>query len=289
MKKILITGSNGQLGSEIQRLASSFPDMQFVYTDVEELDLTDRQAISSMLAEQQFDVCVNCAAYTAVDKAEDDRELAMLINATAVEYLAQVCAEHHVALVHVSTDYVFDGTHHQPYVETDQPSPNSYYGLTKLAGENAVEQNAETAVIIRTAWLYSAFGNNFVKTMLRLGNERDELGVVVDQIGTPTYAGDLAQAILDMIDGDKIEHQKIELYHYSNEGVISWYDFAQAIMREAGVDCKINAIESKDFPAKANRPFFSVLNKAKIKSKAGIAVPYWLDSLKKVIHQLNIK
>jgi dTDP-4-dehydrorhamnose reductase len=287
MKKILITGSNGQLGSEIQRLASSFPDMQFVYTDVEELDLTDQHAIAKLFAQQSFDVCVNCAAYTAVDKAEDDRELAMLINATAVEYLAQVCAEHHVALVHVSTDYVFDGTHHQPYVETDQPSPNSYYGLTKLAGEKAVEQNAETAVIVRTAWLYSAFGNNFVKTMLRLGNERDELGVVVDQIGTPTYAGDLAQAILDLIDGDKIEHQKIELYHYSNEGVISWYDFAQAIMREAGVDCKINAIESKDFPAKANRPFYSVLNKAKIKSKAGLAVPYWLDSLKKVIHQLN--
>ncbi len=287
MKKILITGSKGQLGSEIYGLAALYPDFHFVYTDVEELDLTNQKAIAGMFNQENFDVCINCAAYTAVDKAEDDRELAMLINATAVEYLARECAVHNTALVHVSTDYVFDGTHHLPYVETDSPSPNSYYGLTKLAGEKAVEHYAETAVILRTAWLYSAFGNNFVKTMLRLGNERDELGVVVDQIGTPTYAGDLARAILDLIAGDKIENQKIELYHYSNEGVISWYDFAQAIMREAGVECKVNAIESKDFPAKANRPFYSVLNKAKIKSKAGVAVPYWLDSLKKVLNQLN--
>lgn len=289
MKKILITGSNGQLGSEIRGLAASYPDFRFMYTDVDELDLTNRNAIHDMFAREHFDVCVNCAAYTAVDKAEDDRDLALLINATAVEYLARECAAHHVVLVHVSTDYVFDGTHHQPYVETDEPSPNSYYGVTKLAGEKAVQQFAETAVILRTAWLYSAFGNNFVKTMLRLGKERDSLGVVVDQIGTPTYAGDLAKAILDLVANDKIENQKIELYHYSNEGVISWYDFAKAIMREAGVDCQVNAIESKDFPAKANRPFYSVLNKAKIKNKANIKVPYWLDSLNIVLKQLKTK
>ncbi len=289
MKKILITGSKGQLGSEIRGLAASYPDFHFVYTDVEELDLTDREAIAEMFNQENFDVCINCAAYTAVDKAEDDRELARLINVTAVEYLAQECAKHNTALVHVSTDYVFDGTHHQPYVETDSPSPDSYYGITKLAGEEAVRQYASTAVIFRTAWLYSSFGNNFVKTMLRLGKERDELGVVVDQIGTPTYAGDLARAILDIIANDKIENQKIELYHYSNEGVISWYDFAQAIMREANVNCKVNAIESKDFPAKANRPFYSVLNKAKIKTKVGLKVPYWLDSLKFVLKQLNTK
>ena len=287
MKKILITGSNGQLGSEIRALAASYPDFRFVYTDVDELDLTNRAAIQDLFDREHVDVCVNCAAYTAVDKAEDDRDLALLINATAVEYLARECAAHHIVLVHVSTDYVFDGTHHQPYVETDAPSPNSYYGLTKLAGEKAVQKYAETAIILRTAWLYSAFGNNFVKTMLRLGKERDSLEVVVDQIGTPTYAGDLAKAILDLVANDKIKNQKVELYHYSNEGVISWYDFAKAIMREAGVDCQVNAIESKDFPAKANRPFYSVLNKAKIKSAGGVEVPYWLDSLTKVIRQLK--
>ncbi len=289
MKNILITGSNGQLGSEIRTLAASFPDFRFVYTDVEELDLTDQEAIRKIFNQENFDVCINCAAYTAVDKAEDDRELAMLINATSVEFLARACTKNNTTLVHISTDYVFDGTHHRPYVETDNPSPNSYYGLTKLAGEKAVEKFADTAIIIRTSWLYSSYGNNFVKTMLRLGKEKDELGVVVDQIGTPTYAGDLARAILDLIAGDKIENQKIELYHYSNEGVISWYDFAKAIMHESGLTCNVKAIESKDFPAKANRPFYSVLNKSKIKNLAGIKVPYWLDSLKIALKKLNSK
>jgi len=287
MKKILITGSKGQLGSEIKGLAAAYPEFQFTYTDVEELDLTAKAAVLNFLEHGNFDFCINCAAYTAVDKAEDDQELAMLINATAVGYLAAACAKNDTALVHISTDYVFDGTHHQPYVETDIPSPDSFYGFSKLAGEKAVEKQATSAIIIRTSWLYSSFGNNFVKTMLRLGREREEIGVVVDQIGTPTYAGDLARAILDILANSKMKKQTVEWYHYSNEGIISWYDFAKAIMHGAGLKCRVNAIESKDFPAKANRPFYSVLNKTKIKEQTGVAVPYWLDSLQIVLDQLN--
>jgi len=288
MKQILVTGSNGQLGSEIRQLENQYPDFSFTYTDVEELDLTDEKAIDVFLKSTPFDFCINCAAYTAVDKAEDDRELARLINATAVESLSKACASHNTLLVHISTDYVFDGTNYRPYVETDPPSPNSYYGLTKHEGEEAVKRFAGNGLIIRTAWLYSSFGNNFVKTMLRLGKERDTLGVVADQIGTPTYAGDLARAILDILSGEKFK-SGVEIYHYSNEGVISWYDFAQTIMRESGTSCIVNAIESKDFPAKANRPFYSVLNKAKIKKDFGLKVPYWLDSLKLVLEQLKNK
>ncbi len=286
MKQILVTGSNGQLGSEIRQRAKSFPEFTFTYTDVEELDLTDEKAVNRFLQETHFDYCINCAAYTAVDKAEDDRSLARLINVTAVEYLAKACATYNVFLVHISTDYVFDGTNHRPYVETDPPTPDSFYGLTKLEGEEAVKTNLKKGLIIRTSWLYSSFGNNFVKTMLRLGKERPSLGVVADQVGTPTYAGDLARAILDILSQEKIP-SGVEVYHYSNEGAISWYDFAQAIMREAGSGCRIKAIESKDFPAKANRPFYSVLNKAKIKKDFGLEIPYWLDSLQKVLGQLN--
>ncbi len=288
MKKILVTGSNGQLGSEIRQLEKQYPAFTFTYTDVDELDLTDEKAVDNFLKNEQFDFCINCAAYTAVDKAEDDRGLARLINATAVEYLTKACTAHHAFLVHISTDYVFDGTNYRPYTETDPPSPNSYYGLTKLEGEKAMKQFTSSGLIIRTSWLYSSFGNNFVKTMLRLGKERDALGVVVDQIGSPTYAGDLARTILDILCGKKIK-QGVDIYHYSNEGVISWYDFAQAIMHESGTNCIINPIESKDFPAKANRPFYSVLNKTKIKKDFGLEIPYWLDSLKKVLEQLKDK
>ncbi len=284
--KILVTGSNGQLGSEIKELSKDYPQLSFVYTDVEELDLTDKQAIFSFFEKGGFDVCINCAAYTAVDKAEEEEKLAELINGTAVGYLAEACSQYDALLVHISTDYVFDGTNFKPYVETDTPAPNSAYGRSKLQGEQQVLEKADKALIIRTSWLYSAFGNNFVKTMLRLGKERDELGVVVDQVGTPTAAADLAKAILEMIkdSGDKPVK---EIYHYSNEGVISWYDFAKAIMSDAGLNCKVNAIESKDFPAKANRPFYSVLNKTKIKTDFNLEVPYWLDSLKKTIKKLQ--
>ncbi len=283
--KILITGSNGQLGSEIKILAEHYPEFRFVYTDINELDLTCKHSISNFFKKEKFDYCINCAAYTAVDKAEEQSAMAKLINGVAVGYLAEVCTENGVLLIHISTDYIFDGTNYKPYVETDKPSPNSAYGKTKLLGEELAMEKAERVIIIRTSWLYSAFGNNFVKTMIKLGNERKQLGVVVDQIGTPTYAGDLAKAILDIL--QKIKSQKIkQIYHYSNEGVISWYDFAKAIMHEAGLKCDVKAIESKDFPAKANRPFYSVLNKTKIKSDFELEIPYWLDSLKKTVKKL---
>lgn len=286
MNNILVTGSNGQLGSEIKAIASQFPDYNFIFTDVEELDLTNVEEVETFFEDNHISACINCAAYTAVDKAEDDRDLAMLINCDAVESLAQICSKNDSLLIHISTDYVFNGRHFKPYEEIDPPAPDSYYGLTKLKGEEAVLGNANKAVIIRTSWLYSSFGNNFVKTMIRLGKERDELGVVVDQIGTPTYAADLAMAIMNVVQitgGNVVK----EIYHYSNEGVISWYDFAKAIMVEADIECKVNAIESKNFPAKANRPFYSVLNKAKIKKDFQIEVPFWLDSLKIMISKLE--
>ena len=284
MKNILITGSNGQLGSEIRAIASLFPEYKFIYTDVAELDLTKSEDVDSFFKVNEISVCINCAAYTAVDKAEDDREFAMLVNYKAVENLAQLCSKYNVLLIHVSTDYVFNGRHFKPYEEIDPPAPDSYYGLTKLKGEEAVLEFAQKAVIIRTSWLYSSFGNNFVKTMIRLGKERDELGVVADQVGTPTHAADLAKAILNIV--QKTGNNTItEIYHYSNEGVISWYDFAKAIMKEANINCNVKAIESKDFPAKANRPFYSVLNKTKLKNDFQIEVPYWLDSLKIMINE----
>ena len=285
-KKVLITGSNGQLGSEIKLLASQYPQWNFMFTDVEELDLTDKQAISDLFERENFDYCINCAAYTAVDKAEDEEELATLINSTAPGYLASVCNDFNTLLVHISTDYVFDGTNYRPYTETDTPSPASAYGRSKLKGEQQVLEKASRVIVVRTSWLYSAFGNNFVKTMMRLGKERDALGVVVDQIGTPTCAADLAGALLEMINKTGSVPVK-EIYHYSNEGVISWYDFAKAIMAEAGINCKVNAIESKDFPAKANRPFYSVLNKAKIKHDFNLEISYWLESLKETIKKLT--
>lgn len=285
MKNILITGSKGQLGSEIRDLSASYPDYNFIFTDIEELDLTNKVDVANFFNKNNISVCINCAAYTAVDKAEDDRELALLVNYKAVQILAEACHDHNTFLVHISTDYVFDGKYYKPYDETYPPSPDSYYGLTKLKGEEAVFSYCENAIIIRTSWLYSAYGNNFVKTMLRLGKEKDEIGVVCDQIGTPTYAGDLAKVILDIVANHKESNTK-EIYHYSNEGAISWYDFAKAIMAEAGLQCKVNTIESKDFPAKANRPFYSVLSKTKIKNDYRLEIPYWLDSLKIVLKKL---
>lgn len=284
MINILVTGSNGQLGSELKALEAIYQEFNFTFTDIEELDLTDPLAIEKCFDEGHIDACINCAAYTAVDKAEDDQDLAMLVNSKAVENLALACERKGALLVHISTDYVFDGMHYMPYTESDPSAPDSFYGWSKLKGEEAVMKNCSKAVIVRTSWLYSTFGNNFVKTMLRLGKERPELGVVADQIGTPTNAGDLARALLEII--RKTGNKPIkEYYHYSNEGAISWYDFAQAIMRQSGLNCKVNAIESKDFPAKANRPFYSVLNKTKIKRDFQIEIPYWLDSLKVMLQE----
>jgi len=288
MKKILVTGSNGQLGSEIRKLEKEFPGFQFVFTDIEELDLLDFAAVDKFVSLGEFSFCLNCAAYTAVDKAEDEEELAMNINVDAVVNLAKVCDQNKVFLIHISTDYVFNGESHRPYIETDPAIPNSVYGWSKLKGEDAVFENSSRAIIIRTSWLCSSFGNNFVKTMLRLGKERGEIGVVFDQVGTPTFAADLAKAML--IIAQQTDLKPIQgIYHFSNEGAVSWYDFAKAIMEEAGLNCKVNPIESKDFPTKAKRPFYSVLNKAKIKKDCQIEIPYWRDSLRKTINEIISK
>ena len=286
MHNILVTGSKGQLGNEIQKLATSYPFCKFIFTDVEELDITDNEQIDNFFNKNKIDFIINCAAYTAVDKAETDRELADLINITAVKYLAKISKKFKTILIHISTDYIFNGRNYMPYVETDKPDPISYYGHTKLNGEIQIGKYAGNAIIIRTSWLYSGFGNNFVKTMIKYGNERDSLKVVADQVGTPTYAADLAKVILEVI--PKLKNIKgIEIYNFSNEGAISWYDFAEAIMKLKNINCKIIPIESKDYPTPAPRPFYSILNKAKIKNDFGIEIPYWLDSLEKCLAELK--
>jgi dTDP-4-dehydrorhamnose reductase len=286
MYNILVTGSKGQLGKEIQKLVASYPFCKFIFTDVEELDITDVEQLDKFFNNNKIDFIINCAAYTAVDKAETDRKLADLINVTAVKYLAEISKKFKTTLIHISTDYIFDGRNYKPYVETDKPDPISYYGQTKLNGEIQIEKYAGNAIIIRTSWLYSGFGNNFVKTMIKYGNERDSLKVVADQVGTPTYAGDLAKVILEVI--PKLKNiNGIEIYNFSNEGAISWYDFAEAIMKLKNINCKIIPIESKDYPTPAPRPFYSILNKAKIKNEFGIEIPYWLDSLEKCLAELK--
>jgi len=284
---ILVTGSNGQLGSELQILAPEFKQHSFVFTDINELDICDKQALEVLFEKERFNCVINCAAYTNVDGAESNSELAHKINVEAVKNIAQICAKHEAELMHISTDYVFDGKNHRPYRETDFTNPQSVYGLTKLDGEHMVEEFAKTAIIIRTSWLYSSFGNNFVKTMLKYGAERDELNVVYDQVGTPTYAANLALLILKNMD-DLQWLKGTHIYHYSDEGVCSWYDFAKAIMELSNTKCKINAIESKDYPLPASRPFYSVLNKAKIKDGLnGIEIPYWRDSLKICLQRIK--
>ncbi len=283
--KILVTGANGQLGSEIRELAASFPGMSFTFIDVEELDLTDRTAVNGFFEKNSFDYVVNCAAYTAVDKAESDENTAFKVNAEAVGLLGEVTERRGIKVIHVSTDYVFDGTANVPYSEDHSVNPVSAYGRSKLAGEELLMQNNPASVVIRTAWLYSAFGNNFVKTMLRFGKERDVLRVVFDQVGSPTHAADLAKAILTII--EKTESGEKEfvpgIYHYSNEGVISWYDFAYHILNLAGVDCRVTPVLSEEYPTPAHRPAYSVLNKSKIKEAWGVEVPYWYESLKRML------
>lgn len=280
---ILITGCNGQLGNEIQLLEKEYPQHTYFNTDVAELDITNQLAVNDFINRHAIDGVINCAAYTAVDKAESDKELCTSLNTVAPSYLAAAIDKRGGWIIHVSTDYVFDGTHHTPYVETDTPSPDSVYGSTKLAGELGVSKFCKKHMIIRTAWLYSAFGNNFVKTMIRLGNEKAELGVIFDQIGTPTYARDLAVAIMTAVD----KGIETGVYHYSNEGVISWYDFTKAIHRIAGIkDCKVRPLHTSEYPTAANRPAYSVLDKTKIKQTYGIEIPYWEDSLKECIERL---
>ena len=284
--RILITGSNGQLGNEIRVLAGDYPDFDFMYTDIEELDITDPLEVETFFIKNLPQVIINCAAYTAVDKAETDESKAYLINATAVANLAKSAASIGALIIHISTDYVFDGKSYLPYVETDKINPLSSYGRTKLAGENAVQLNATKGIILRTSWLYSAFGNNFVKTMMKYGIERDSLNVVFDQIGTPTYARDLAKVILDIIPS-AINITGMNLFHYSNEGVASWYDFARTVITFSGIRCEINPILTENYPLPAPRPFYSVLNKSKIKETFKIKIPYWSDSVKDCIQRLG--
>lgn len=295
MGKVLVTGANGQLGSEIRALVfsgakafASHKEDFFLFTEKTTLDITDPKAIETFIAQNDIDTIVNCAAYTAVDKAETDEANADLINHIAVKNIAEIARERALKLVHISTDYVFDGQNYKPYTEEDRPNPTGVYGKTKLAGEKAILETApKNTVIIRTSWVYSSFGNNFVKTMLKLGREREELGVIYDQIGTPTYAGDLAEAIVEIL--PKIDNAKPEIYHYSNEGAISWYDFAKEIMKMAKLECQINPIETWQYPTPAKRPHYSLLNKAKIKNAFGITIPYWKESLSACLTKLGEK
>ncbi len=281
---ILITGCNGQLGNEMQLLEKENHQHVWFNTDVQELDISNQLAVEHFVAENKIDGIVNCAAYTAVDKAEENKELCTTLNTVAPAYLAAAVEKRGGWMIQISTDYVFDGTKHTPYVETDTPSPDSVYGSTKLAGELGVTKFCKKSMIIRTAWLYSSFGNNFVKTMIRLGKEKPELGVIFDQIGTPTYARDLAAVIMTAVNKGIVPG----VYHYSNEGVISWYDFTKAIHRIAGITtCHVRPLHTSEYPTPANRPHYSVLDKTKIKQTYGIEVPYWEESLEVCIEKLK--
>jgi len=277
MKNILVTGAKGQLGNALQSIATQYPDLSFVYTDREELDITNADAVNNFFGQQKIDAVINCAAYTAVDKAEQDEEAAFLLNFQAPLILAEACAGHNAALIHVSTDYVFDGNACRPYKETDEASPHGIYGASKLRGEAAVLGYHPNAVVIRTSWLYSRTGVNFALRMQQLMQEKESLNVVYDQTGTPTYAPDLAAAILTILQHpDGITGG---IYHYSNEGVASWYDFAVAIKALTGSKCAIYPVTTDQYPTAAKRPAYSVLNKAKIKTTFGLEIPYWKDSL----------
>ena len=288
MNNILITGSKGQVGSELQALNEQFSklDCKPFFSDRDTLNITDKDAVEQFCIQKNITHIINCAAYTAVDKAEDDQKNADKVNHLAVKNLAQIAKDRDISLIHISTDYVFNGKNYKPYTEDDETDPQGVYGKTKLAGEQAMQEiNPANSIIIRTSWVYSSFGNNFVKTMLRLGKERDSLGVIFDQVGTPTYAKDLAQTILDII--PQLKSEKVEIYHYSNEGVLSWYDFAKEIIRMAKLDCQINPIETKEYPTPAKRPHYSLLNKAKIKKEFNIKIPYWKDSLDECLQTLG--
>lgn len=287
MKTVLVTGANGQLGCALRLLAESHPEHKFIFTDVDTLDITDPETVRRMMVDGGVNYVLNCAAYTAVEKAEDDEAMCSHINSFAVGVLGKAAHEAGAKMIHISTDYVFDGTGHRPYVETDETNPLSAYGRTKLAGERLLMEVCPDAVILRTAWLYSEWGNNFVKTVLRLGKERDELGFVFDQVGAPTYAGDLAKAMLRVVEADIQGTFVPGIYHFSNEGVCSWYDFAVKILQLANLHCHIRPIETKDYPTKAARPHFSVLNKKKFKTTYNVTIPHWEESLKGCMERME--
>jgi len=296
---ILVTGSNGQLGSELKGLVTDsrvlYKNYNVYFCDSQQLDITKYENVDSFLNVNNIDVIVNCAGYTNVDKAEEEKAIANNINHLAVKNLAKISKDNHIKLIHISTDYVFDGEHYKPYIESDTTNPTSIYGQSKLDGENAIQDICpKNSIIIRSSWIYSKYGKNFVKTMLNLGRQKEELNVVFDQIGTPTYARDLAKTILDII--PQIKNDRVEIYNYSNEGVLSWYDFTKEIMKMAKIDCKVNPIETKDYlalnahakrPTLAIRPHYSLLNKSKIKSEFKIEIPFWKDSLDKCLISLG--
>jgi len=289
---ILVTGSKGQLGRELESLLSNDANKDiskhFYFTDRDTLDITNKAQLRSYVEENHIGTIVNCAAYTAVDKAEEEKELAFRVNHEAVKYMAEIALEKNIKLIHVSTDYVFDGTSCTPLIETDPANPKGIYGLSKYSGETEILRiKPPGAIIIRTSWVYSSFGQNFVHTMLRLGKERDTLNVVSDQIGTPTYAHDLAQTILVILAKKPTLSTALEIYHYSNEGVCSWYDFAQAIFEITNIDCKVFPISTEEYPTPAKRPKYSVLNKNKIRQDYSLIIPYWRDSLKSCISLLD--
>ncbi|MDR1459737.1 MAG: dTDP-4-dehydrorhamnose reductase [Bacteroidales bacterium] len=282
---ITVFGANGQLGKSIRDISSNYPEYTFNFTDIDILDISDYDAINAFVLENRPDIFINCAAYTAVDRAETEKEQAMRLNARAVENLATIAAKNNIFMVHISTDYVFNGKGYKPYKEEDETDPVSVYGLTKRMGEQSILASECRAVIIRTSWLYSEYGTNFVKTMLRLGKEREELKVVSDQTGSPTYARDLAETIMYILLQNRKIHQT-EIYHYSNEGVVSWYDFATEIMRLGKLDCAVLPISTEQYPTAASRPHYSVFDKQKIKSHFAITIPYWRDSLESCIKNI---
>ncbi|MDC0463665.1 dTDP-4-dehydrorhamnose reductase [Flavobacteriaceae bacterium] len=286
---ILVTGSNGQLGSEIKDISIHYPNFKFFFMDLPELDICKSSQLEVFFKDKNINTVINCAAYTAVDQAEEDAEIAELVNAKGVLNLVNALKKVDGKLIHISTDYVFDGTSFLPYKESDPVSPIGVYGETKRAGELAVINSDIDSIVIRTSWLYSSYGNNFVKTMLRLGSEKENLGVIFDQVGTPTNASDLAKTCLDILLDESLENisTKGKIYHYSNEGVTSWYDFAKAIMELGSLDCKVRPIQTRDYPTPAKRPHYSVLNKSKIKIDFNIQIPYWRDSLDKCIEKLK--
>ena len=287
--RVLITGSNGQLGSEIKEMAANYKKLDFIFKDLPDLDICNFNLLQSFIIDNNINAVINCAAYTAVDKAEEDSIIATKVNYEGVLNIVNALENVNGKLIHISTDYVFDGDHFFPYKESDPVSPIGVYGETKREGELAVINSALDSIVIRTSWLYSFYGNNFVKTMLHLGNEKEYLGVIFDQVGTPTYARDLAKTCLEILCKDSSLNisKNGSLYHYSNEGVASWYDFAISIMELGGKNCKLNPIQTKDYPTLAKRPQYSVLNKSKIKTDFKIEIPYWRDSLKECIEKIK--
>ena len=292
LRAILVTGSTGQLGQSIKAIVADYPDYEFVFANRQQLDLSYETSITNFFEDQTFDIIINCAAHTAVDKAESEPELANQINHLAVQKLADIAKQKKTKLIHISTDYVFNGKQYRPYLETDSIEPQGVYGQTKLSGEQAIQNTLKNnAIIIRTSWVYSEYGNNFVKTMLKLGQERDSLNVIFDQVGTPTYAKDLARNIMSIVQSQEFHQADFttNIVHYSNEGVCSWYDFTKTIFELTNIQCQVSPIETKDYPAPAKRPHYSVLNKGKIKQTYHLTIPHWKDSLKECLTAMQDK